>query len=160
MIKIILIALLYTLSYSSNIQRVIDGDTVVLRDNTKVRLLYIDTPEKVPSQKLNKDISRTGITKDIMKSMGVKSKEFLEDMLRDKTVSTNISKLDIYGRSLAVLQVGEETINLQMVSSGYACVYRKAKYPERYLEAEGSAKTKRVGLWSTNYTEMSTLCKP
>lgn len=162
MIKLILIVLLYTLSYSSNIQRVIDGDTVVLRDNTKVRLLYIDTPEKVPSAKLNKDVSRTGISKETMKSMSIRSQEFLEDILGDKTIGINVSKLDIYGRSLAVLQIEGQvgSANLQMVEYGYACVYKKVKYPKEYLEAENSAKTKRVGLWSTNFSEMSALCRP
>ena len=162
MYKIILIALLYTLSYSSNIHRVIDGDTVVLRDTTKIRLLYIDTPEKSPSQKLNKALSRTSITKDTMKAMGMRSQEFLEDILGTKTIGVNISKLDIYGRSLAVLQIEGQAdpVNLQMVEYGYACVYRKAKYPKEYLEAENSAKTRRVGLWSTNFLEMSALCKP
>lgn len=169
MYKIILLILLYSISYGDIIgitQRIIDGDTIVLRDMSdgihRVRLQYIDTPEKFTSAKLTKELSKTSIPKDTMKSMGIKSQEFLEDILGTRTISTNISKLDLYGRSLAVLQIEGQVdpVNLQMVEYGYACVYKKAKYPREYLEAENSAKTKRVGLWSDYYMEMSALCKP
>ena len=88
------------------IVRVIDGDTVVLDTEERVRLLGINAPEKGEKYYLE-------------------SKEFLEDSVLNKTVTLKFGKdrQDRYGRTLAYILIGKDNINLQLVENGLANYY-------------------------------------
>jgi len=87
------------------IDRVIDGDTVKTNE-TSIRLLGINTPER--GEKYYSE-----------------AKEFLEDLVLNKTVRLELGKEkeDRYGRTLAYLQIGRDNINLKLVEKGYANIY-------------------------------------
>ena len=60
---------------------------------------------------------------------------------------------DRYGRTVAELYVGKQSINLQMVKEGQAVVYRQylsgcTATKDQYLQAETQARQKRVGFWN------------
>lgn len=60
---------------------------------------------------------------------------------------------DRYGRSVAELYVGKQSVNLQMVRDGQAVVYRQylsgsAATKDQYLQAEAQAKKQRLGFWN------------
>ena len=60
---------------------------------------------------------------------------------------------DRYGRTVAELYVGKQSINLQMVRDGQAVVYRQylsgcAATKDQYLQAEAQAKKQRIGFWN------------
>ena len=87
------------------IDRVIDGDTVESNE-TSIRLLGINTPERGEIYYLE-------------------AKEFLEDLVLNKTVRLEYGKdkKDRYGRTLAYLYIGSNNVNLKLVEDGYANIY-------------------------------------
>ena len=106
------------------VTKVVDGDTIdVIIDlgfdimfASRVRLAGIDTPE-----------SRTTDKKE--KALGLESKKFLADRLKDaKNIIIKTEKMDSsekYGRILGWLYVAGEgnSINHEMIEKGYAWGY-------------------------------------
>jgi len=86
--------------------RVIDGDTLVFGNNTHVRLLGINTPEK----------------KEFYHDEAL---NFLKNLTLNKTVKLEYigDKYDKYGRTLAYVILNGENINLEIVRSGFANFY-------------------------------------
>ena len=68
------------------VERVIDGDTFVLPDGRKVRLLGIDAPERYDSGKMDNDAKRSGQSKETIAVLGKKSTEFLKELIENKKV--------------------------------------------------------------------------
>jgi endonuclease YncB( thermonuclease family) len=115
------------------VQEVLDGDTIVLSDNRRVRLIGINTPEE-----------------------GMyffdEAREVLEIMVLGKEVilEKDISETDIYGRLLRYLFSGSLFVNLEMVERGFANTYTcppDVRYTERFIEAERTARSNELGLW-------------
>ena len=80
---------------------VIDGDTIVLSDNkTRVRLRYIDAPEK--------EMCGSKEANDLLTKLTVGKKVRLEGVIPDQ-----------YGRGMALVFVGDKLINKEMVASGW-----------------------------------------
>jgi len=88
------------------VQRVIDGDTIVVDNDTHVRLLGINTPEK--GEKYYKE-----------------AKEFLEMVSLNKTIKLKYGKdkTDLYGRTLAYIFMDDANVNKDLVDEGYANLY-------------------------------------
>ena len=110
-----------------------DGDTVKLLDTRqhliKIRLNKIDAPEK-------------------NQAYGQKSKASLSELVFDRDIRVEVIDLDRYGRTLGILFVGEQEINLEQVRRGMAWVYRKYSSDPRYIEAEQEAQRQAKGLWA------------
>lgn len=80
---------------------VIDGDTIVLDDNkTRVRLRYVDAPEK--------DLCGSKEANDLLTKLTVGKRVRLEKIIPDQ-----------YGRGMALIYVGNDLINQEMVASGW-----------------------------------------
>jgi micrococcal nuclease len=60
------------------VQRVVDGDTVVLEDGERVRLIGVDTPEVHESEKLRRDAERTGHDVAVITALGKRASAFTE----------------------------------------------------------------------------------
>jgi micrococcal nuclease len=115
------------------VERVIDGDTVVLEGGERVRLLGIDTPEK--GQFLYQEAS---------------------DWLRARTegrvvvLEAGDEDRDKYGRMLRFLYSDGTLLNLELVRLGYASVYMSdpgERHHNQLLEAEASARMHGIGVW-------------
>jgi endonuclease YncB( thermonuclease family) len=122
------------------VKEVLDGDTVVLSDDRRVRLIGINTPER-----------------------GMyffdEAREVLEVMVLDKEVilERDVSEEDIYGRLLRYVFVGELFVNLEMVERGFANVYTcppDVKYTEKFLDAERAARSNDLGLWQESKIDL------
>ena len=121
-----------------------DGDTCRVRspDNItlKIRLIGIDAPEV--SNKKNKD----------NQLYGKESKEFINNLIKGKSVTLKNYATDQYGRNLSEIFLEKENVNLKMVESGMAEVYKgksdKKLDIEIYQEAEKKAKKSKLGIWS------------
>lgn len=109
----------------ATVMRVVDGDTVVLADGTRVRLHGIDAPER--DQTFGKDAT-----------------ECLSQLLGDGGVAVEPIERDVYGRMVARLWRGRIDIGRQMVRIGCAWSYGSA-----YVREQGTARAARAGLWST-----------
>ena len=119
--------------------RVVDGDTIHIGD-TKIRLHGIDAPEI-------KQTCRTSKGKEQM--CGVLAKQALERLVKGQDVTCKGDTRDRYKRLIAVCYVGQLNINEQMVADGWALAYRR--YSTDYVRAETLAKSRREGMWRTEF---------
>lgn len=116
--------------------RVVDGDTLVLGDDT-IRMQGIDAPELAQTCR-----NASGKTY----RCGQISKAFLEKLISKGSVSCNGSELDAYDRRIATCFAGSINLNRKMVESGQAYVFRR--YSQQYIPEETEARMARRGLWS------------
>ena len=119
--------------------RVVDGDTIHI-GKTKIRLHGIDAPEM-------KQTCRTSKGKEQM--CGVLAKQALERLVKGQDVTCKGDTRDRYKRLIAVCYVGQLNINEQMVADGWALAYRR--YSTDYVRAETLAKSRREGMWRTEF---------
>lgn len=112
------------------ISRIVDGDTVYMKDGTKVRLHGIDTPER--DQPYGKQATRN------------------LDKLIGRTVFVVERDTDRYGRLVGTLYTPEGVnVNLEMVCNGSAWWYsRYAKNNRAMASCQDEAKEARLGLWA------------
>ena len=114
-----------------------DGDSISVLERgqkLKVRLACIDAPETAQAP------------------FGMASRNQLKALLPiGSTVSLRVQAVDRYGRSVAEVIGNKGMVNLAMVRSGQAFVYRQ--YLGRcdrgaYLAAERQAQAQRLGVWA------------
>ena len=126
--------------------RVIDGDTIVVSPNEKVRLIGVDTPETVHP-------------KNAVQCFGKDAKEFTRRTVEHKSIrlvldASNAARnhKDRYGRTLAYAFLTDGTmLNRELIRQGYAHAY--TRFPFRHLvefrELERTARSQAVGLWAS-----------
>lgn len=132
--------------YITSIQRVVDGDTIIVRVDGKeerVRLRCVDTPESVhPDPQRNDAFGReaSDYTKTRLEGRQIRL-VFEDDAPRDP-----------HGRLLAYVLVDGENFNVELVRMGYSEYERKygrSRFFDRELaDAEKDARTARRGLWA------------
>jgi micrococcal nuclease len=101
--------------YAAHILRVVDGDTAEARVDlgfrvsvhVTLRLYGINTPE----------------VKGTTKEAGLKSKARLKELIEGKEVHLESKALDKYGRTVAVIRLGDQNINEMLVKEGFAVVF-------------------------------------
>jgi micrococcal nuclease len=121
--------------------RVVDGDTIVVSPNEKVRLIGVDTPETVHPKKA-------------VECFGKEAKQFTRDAVEGKNVrlvlddrNQRTQHKDKYGRTLAYVYLDDGTmLNAELIRQGYAHAY--TRFPFRYLvefrQIERAARTEAV----------------
>lgn len=122
--------------------RVIDGDTVVLEDGTRVRLIGINAPEIE-----NRDYGHRG------EPYGEDAKKILKQMVEGKKVDLKegAEKEDRYGRRLAYLYLPQHFfVNRKLVEMGAAEAYRKFlhEFLADFMKLESQARQKKLGMWA------------
>lgn len=124
----------------ASVKSIHDGDTLTAINEQgktiKIRLACIDAPE------LKQKDGSVSLAK--LKSL-IKTGDRLT--IRPKAT-------DFYGRTIAEVYSGQQLINLEMVRTGQAAVYTAYlsacnETRSSYLEAELSAKQKRLGMWKS-----------
>lgn len=135
---------------SDSIQRVVDGDTVILTNGGRARLIGINTPETVsPAQ-------RQGAP---AQCFGPEASEKTKALLPPGTavkIESDTAPTDKFGRSLVYLYKADAgraiSINEQLVKEGFARAkaYKpNTRYRDVFEAAEAEARTKGVGLWGS-----------
>ena len=126
--------------------RVIDGDTIVVSPNEKVRLIGVDTPETVHPNKA-------------VHCFGKDAKAFTRRMVERRSIRLVLDESnaardhkDRYGRTLAYVYFDDGTmLNAELIRRGYAHAY--TRFPFRHIvefrEMERVARSQAVGLWSS-----------
>jgi len=122
------------------VTRVIDGDTIEIEGDLKVRYIGIDTPE-------TKDPNRD------KQCFGEQASEQNADLVEGKRVQLekDVSDVDRYGRLLRYVYVDGIFVNKYLVENGYARASSyppDVKYQEVFKEAERLAREENRGLWS------------
>lgn len=111
-----------------------DGDTITILDDLdkgrfRVRLSGIDAPEK-------------------KQSFGKKAKQYLSELIFNKTVSIRFSAIDQYGRIIGRVYLDNMDVGLAMLSAGMAWHYAQYDNTPEYDAAEKQARAAGFGLWS------------
>ena len=123
------------------VQRVVDGDTLVLTGGARVRLIGADTPETV---KPNWPVE----------PWGPEATEFTRDFVdgRDIFLEFDGRRIDKYGRALAHVRVGDRMLGEELIRAGLARAATQYTYSEtaksRFRAAEAEAKAAARGIWS------------
>lgn len=124
----------------SIVKQVYDGDTVVLEDGRKIRLLGINTPEVKHKNKMA-DVG------------GNEAKQWLENKLKNGKVRlvSDEEKTDKYGRVLAHLFTETNIhINLELVAAGLAQVNiypPNLLFADELIKAQDKAEQNKLGIW-------------
>jgi micrococcal nuclease len=125
--------------------RVVDGDTLVLSPNEKIRLIGVDTPETVHPKKA-------------VECFGREAKQFTSKMVSGKKVRLELDQAnavrghrDKYGRTLGYVFLQDGALlNAEIIRRGYGHAF--TAFPFRYLNEfralEHQARERGVGLWS------------
>ena len=119
--------------------RVVDGDTVELRDAGKSRLIGVDTPEVFGGQEC----------------FGREASAFAERVLPQGLrvrVERDVEERDRYGRTLIYLRLPDgRSFNELLVTEGFAVVLTvppNVRHAERFAELARRARARAAGLWS------------
>jgi endonuclease YncB( thermonuclease family) len=136
LLLIITITPVYAEQYEATVIKVIDGDTIwIKKDNKhiKVRLSYIDAPE-------------------LKQNFGIRSRNFLSNLVLDKMIEVNTNKKDRYNRHLGEIYIHNTKesifVNAKMIKSGNAWVYKTYTNNPYLKNLEDYAKMKKKGLWN------------
>ncbi|NOZ26363.1 MAG: thermonuclease family protein [Nitrospirae bacterium] len=125
------------------VSRVIDGDTFVIGNGERVRLIGIDTPETVDPRA---DVEWFG--KEAAKRLRelIEGKEVCLKRDRDRTIDRGK-----YNRLLRYAWIDGTFVNKELILQGYAFAY--TRYPFQYMEEfrryQETARRKGVGLWNS-----------
>lgn len=166
--KLIIISMLLSLPLFAiesigTITKVTDGDTLhvmIGNKEEKVRILYIDTPEKYGGSKLNKDAKKASISANDEQELGKLASAYASKFFQsgDKVI-IELDKKDQYGRLLGTVSKNGVDYSNQVIKDGFACIYKKSLYPVELEKVLKNAKEEKKGLWSINYDVMNKLCK-
>jgi len=115
---------------SVRVEAVIDGDTLVLDGDVRLRLRSIDAPE----------LENCG---------GREAKEELEKSVGGKTVRIKEQIIDKWGRPMALIYVDNDLINEKLVGLGLARFHNDTTTEtERLKAAYNKARRGGLGIWS------------
>ncbi len=133
---LLLIINIITFSMSGKVIKVADGDTITIQtsnnEKIKIRLYGIDAPEK-------------------KQEYGIKSLDVLKKLSYGKTVDVEVKEKDRYGRTVGIVFLKGEEVNLKMIETGNAWYYKKyAKEQINYADAEAEARKNKLGLWNSD----------
>ncbi|MBE0478403.1 thermonuclease family protein [Candidatus Aerophobetes bacterium] len=121
------------------VSRVIDGDTIVLDNGERVRLIGVDAPEtnhpEIPVQRF-----------------GEEATEFLRQFAEgfECTLEYEPGNIrDQYGRLLAYVFVGDRLANAELIRRGYAYAYTRFPFHRQadFIALEREARQHQSGLW-------------
>ena len=124
---------------TATVDSVRDGDTILLEDGRRVRLVQVDAPE-------------LGV-----ECWGDEALEALERLAPEGTAlrlerDPRLDDVDRHGRLLRYAHVGTRNLNVEAVRSGSAAPYfyrgERGRYARQLEAAARSARSERRGLWA------------
>jgi len=124
------------------VERAVDGDTLLLQDGRRVRLIGVDTPEtKHPHR--------------AVEPFGPEACAFTRDHVEGRTVRLEFDKerRDRYGRMLAYVYQGDWLLNEELIRAGLGRAVTHFPYStamkRRFRNAQRQAREAGKGIWST-----------
>jgi micrococcal nuclease len=123
---------------TGRVERVVDGDTILLGDGERVRYLLVDTPEASDQR---------------TECFGEEAAKFNRDLVEGRavTLAYDLECRDRHQRLLAYVAVDGLEVNAALVERGYACVLHiPPNGSDRVSELESLERTARRegrGLW-------------
>lgn len=127
-----------TLQLENKVVEVVDGDTFQLNSGKRVRLMGVDAPE----------YDRCG---------GQEAKNRLSALILNKTVILKEEVTESYGRSLALVYVGNALINEILLKEGWGRTdYRNNSQRQKLTDAFHFAQNNKRGIFSSLCREVET----
>jgi micrococcal nuclease len=126
------------------VERVVDGDTLLLEDRTRVRLLGIDTPET----------RRPDLPVD---PLGLDAARFVQQRVEGRSVRLEFDRerRDRFGRVLAYVYAGDLLLNEELIRAGFSRAETHFPYSEqmkrRFRAAEAEAREAGRGGWGDGH---------
>lgn len=123
------------------VERVVDGDTLIVAGLDRVRLMGVNAPESVKPD-------------HPVEPFGPEASAFTKRFLAGGLVRLQFDRerVDQYGRTLAFAWVGDKLLNEELVRQGLARAEMQYHYApamkRRFREAEDEAKAAQRGIWS------------
>ena len=122
------------------VERVVDGDTIVVRGVGRVRLIGVDTPETVAPGRP-------------VEFFGREASAFTKRLLEGRSVRLEYDRerTDRYGRTLAYVHLADGTFaNAEIIRRGYGHAYTRFpfRYLDRFRQLEREARSAERGLWN------------
>ena len=150
------------------VERIADGDTVVLTDargrEEKVRVQGIDTPETHASSKLARDVARaqgqrSALDRETIRALGASASAHAARLLPSGAAVRVVSDgRDRYGRLVGTIEATDDfgqpfDFGARMIADGYAHAYDGGgRYPRErmgyYLALQREARASGAGLWA------------
>ena len=126
-------------SEAQRVERVVDGDTIVVEGVGRVRLIGVDTPETVSPGRP-------------VEFFGREASAFTKRLLEGRRVRLEYDRepTDRYGRILAYVHLSNGTFaNAEIIRRGYGHAYTRFpfRYLDRFRQLEREARTAGRGLW-------------
>jgi micrococcal nuclease len=115
---------------------VIDGDTIIIEGNYRVRYIGIDTPEIRPA----------------LEAYGLEAWQANRELVQNRTVrlERDVSETDRYGRLLRYVYVDDVFVNAELVRLGLAEAVAyppDTRYQDYFEELETTARKAGLGIW-------------
>lgn len=126
---------------SYRVARVVDGDTLLLANGARVRLIGADTPETV----------KPG---EPVQPWGPEATKFTKEFVAAGTVRLQLDRerIDRFGRFLAYVWVDDRMLNEELIRAGLARARLEFRYSSvmktRFRRAQQEAKAAGRGIWS------------
>lgn len=144
--------LLVAQQLSGRVAWIYDGDTLLVDDIGKVRLLGIDTPETERSARDQFYIDKFAIPAKHLRQVARDAKQYAIKTVKGQLVKLQTEQItrDKYGRLLAYVQLADgQLLNRLLLEKGLAAVFRRYDFQrkEDFLAAERSARQQQLGLW-------------
>lgn len=118
-------------SFEAKVLAVMDGDTVFVQSGpfkAKLRLVNIDAPEKD-------------------QPYGKQSQESLQSLVGGKIINVESKAVDKFGRTIAVISIGDINVNEEQVRRGMAWAYSRSREGIAYARLQSEAQQAKRGLW-------------
>lgn len=120
--------------------RVVDGDTLLLDGNERIRLIGVDTPESVDPRRP-------------VERFGKEASEFTRRLVEGRRVQLayDQERTDRYNRTLAYVYLEDGTLlNAEIIRQGYGHAYTRFPFrlAEEFRAYEREARENRRGLWA------------
>ncbi len=124
------------------VRRVVDGDTLLLENRERIRLIGVDTPETVRPD-------------HPVEHFGPEASAFTKRLAERQRVRLIFGheRQDKYGRTLAFVYLADgRLLNEEIIRQGYGHAYTRHPFAAdlmvRFRDAEREARTAHRGLWS------------
>jgi micrococcal nuclease len=146
-------------AWAAAVREVVDGDTLVLANGERVRLLGIDAPEIKDAYDRNLHTSqRAHVPKKVVDRFAGEAKKAAAKWAAGQDLKLSydpanqaINNRDSYGRTLAyVCRESDGTcLSDYLLTGGYALVYRRFNFSQKsnFIQLEDQARVARKGIW-------------
>lgn len=125
--------------HTATVERIVDGDTLVLEGGSRIRLVQIDAPELREGE-----CYAAASAGELAGLVRPGSRVALE-------ADPRLDGIDRYGRLLRYVHSADTNVNVEFVRRGAATAFffrgERGRYAGRLLVATEEARTERHGLW-------------